>query len=117
MLLGSILGFIGAVLGASSQSINQSIASGVFFGVAAGFQEMAYVRTELYFFFRYNDTDQLLSSFVFKRLSRTSTDSGPLVSWYFTQIESMNLKYRLLIVISIIKEVSMSQGRSHTSVL
>jgi len=45
MLLGSVLGFIGALLGATGQSINQMIASGVFFGVGAGFQEMAYVRT------------------------------------------------------------------------
>lgn len=43
MLLGSFLGFIGALLGATGQSINQMIASGVFFGIGAGFQEMSYV--------------------------------------------------------------------------
>lgn len=43
MLLGSFLGFIGALLGATGQSVNQMIASGVFFGIGAGFQEMSYV--------------------------------------------------------------------------
>jgi hypothetical protein len=50
MLLGSLLGFIGALLGATGQSINQMIASGVFFGVGAGFQEMSYVRTHAIYF-------------------------------------------------------------------
>ncbi len=42
MLTGSTLGIIGCVVGATGQSINQMIASGVIFGVASGFQETAY---------------------------------------------------------------------------
>ena len=42
MLTGSVLGIIGCVVGATGQSINQMIASGVIFGIASGFQEMAY---------------------------------------------------------------------------
>jgi hypothetical protein len=42
MLLGSFLGVVGCVVGATGQSINQMIASGVIFGIASGFQEMSY---------------------------------------------------------------------------
>ena len=42
MLFGSALGFIGTIVGATGQSINQMIASGVIFGVASGFQEMGF---------------------------------------------------------------------------
>jgi MFS family permease len=42
MLSGGILSFIGAVIGATGQNINQMIVSGVFFGVASGIQETFY---------------------------------------------------------------------------
>lgn len=42
MLFGSALSFIGTIIGATGQSINQMIVSGVIFGVAAGFQEMGF---------------------------------------------------------------------------
>lgn len=42
MLTGSVLGIVGCVVGATAQSINQMIASGVIFGIASGFQETAY---------------------------------------------------------------------------
>ena len=42
MLTGSFLGIIGCVVGATGKSINQMIASGAIFGIASGFQEMAY---------------------------------------------------------------------------
>jgi MFS family permease len=42
MLLGSFLGVVGCIVGATGQSINQMIASGVIFGIASGFQEMSY---------------------------------------------------------------------------
>lgn len=42
MLCGSFLGIIGCVVGSTGQSINQMILSGVIFGIASGFQEMAY---------------------------------------------------------------------------
>lgn len=42
MLCGSLLGIVGCLVGATGQSVNQMIASGVIFGVASGIQEMAY---------------------------------------------------------------------------
>lgn len=42
MLCGSALGIVGCIVGATGQSINQMIASGAIFGIASGFQEMAY---------------------------------------------------------------------------
>ena len=42
MLTGAALGIIGCIVGATGQSINQMIASGVIFGLGAGFQEMSY---------------------------------------------------------------------------
>jgi len=42
ILFGSGLSFIGTIVGATGQSINQMIVSGVIFGTGSGFQEMAY---------------------------------------------------------------------------
>lgn len=42
LMFGAILSVIGAVVGATGQSVNQMIASGVLFGVGSGFQELAY---------------------------------------------------------------------------
>lgn len=42
LITGAIFGCIGALVGATAQSINQMIASGVLFGVGGGFQEMCY---------------------------------------------------------------------------
>ncbi|KAG9231277.1 fungal trichothecene efflux pump [Amylocarpus encephaloides] len=42
MLFGSCLGVVGCIVGATGQSINQMIASGIIFGIASGFQEMCY---------------------------------------------------------------------------
>jgi len=42
MLAGATISFIGTIVGATGQSINQMIASGVIFGIGSGFQEMAY---------------------------------------------------------------------------
>ncbi|KAB5513242.1 fungal trichothecene efflux pump [Coniochaeta sp. 2T2.1] len=42
MLTGACLGVVGCVVGATAQSINQMIASGIIFGFASGFQEMSY---------------------------------------------------------------------------
>lgn len=42
MLAGATISFIGTIVGATGQSINQMIASGIIFGIGSGFQEMAY---------------------------------------------------------------------------
>lgn len=42
MLTGALLGIIGCVVGATAQSIDQMIASGILLGVGSGFQEMSY---------------------------------------------------------------------------
>ena len=42
MLGGSLLGFLGTIVGVTGQSINQMIASGVMFGLASGIQETYY---------------------------------------------------------------------------
>jgi MFS family permease len=42
IIFGATISFIGTIVGATGQSINQMIASGVIFGIGSGFQEMAY---------------------------------------------------------------------------
>ena len=42
MLCGAFLGLLGAIVGATGQSINQMIVSGVLFGIGSGFQEMGF---------------------------------------------------------------------------
>ena len=42
MLCGSLISFIGTIVGATGQSINQMIVSGVLFGIGSGMQEMVY---------------------------------------------------------------------------
>ena len=42
MLFGATIAFLGTIVGATGQSINQMIVSGVLFGIGAGFQEMGF---------------------------------------------------------------------------
>ncbi|OAG07378.1 MFS general substrate transporter [Paraphaeosphaeria sporulosa] len=42
MICGSVISFIGTIVGATGKSINQMIASGILFGLGSGFQEMGY---------------------------------------------------------------------------
>lgn len=42
LITGAVFGCVGALVGATAQSINQVIASGVLFGMAGGFQEMCF---------------------------------------------------------------------------
>lgn len=42
LLAGSLIGFLGTIVGATGQSINQMIVSGVMFGIASGIQETFY---------------------------------------------------------------------------
>lgn len=42
MICGACISFVGTIVGATGQSINQMIASGVLFGLGSGFQEMGY---------------------------------------------------------------------------
>lgn len=42
LVTGAIFGCIGALVGATAQSINQMVASGVLFGLGGGFQEMCF---------------------------------------------------------------------------
>jgi MFS family permease len=42
MLTGACLGMVACIVGATGQSVEQMIASGVIFGIASGFQEMAF---------------------------------------------------------------------------
>jgi MFS family permease len=42
LIAGAFISTIGAIVGATSQSINQSIASGVLFGLGGGMQEMVF---------------------------------------------------------------------------
>lgn len=42
MMTGALISILGTIVGATGQSINQMIASGVLFGVGSGFQELCY---------------------------------------------------------------------------
>jgi MFS family permease len=42
MITGAGISFVGTIVGATAQSINQMIVSGVLFGLGSGFQEMGY---------------------------------------------------------------------------
>lgn len=42
MLCGALISFVGTIVGATGQSINQMILSGVLFGIGSGFQEMGF---------------------------------------------------------------------------
>lgn len=42
MICGSVISFIGTIVGVTGQSINQIIVAGVLSGLGPGFQEMSY---------------------------------------------------------------------------
>ncbi|KAF2634970.1 MFS general substrate transporter, partial [Massarina eburnea CBS 473.64] len=78
MICGAVISVIGTIVGATAQSINQMIVSGVLFGLGSGFQEMGYAAIQEIIPNKY----RMWAIGIFDALGLIA-QSGPIVAYSF----------------------------------